>query len=174
MGLGVRQTALVLAPSGRRRIWASARSRCAKLDRKQVVLSLNNLCGSGSFFELWIAETCIPARAGRGLSVQPIPSMAFFQVDFVGCRRRMADGDVGASTEDQRRAQRVPFVDRAVLQIGSTETPSKFVNFSKRRGAALLRHHGGCRPGAKFNCRSRVSGWSFGATRLSDIETRKA
>lgn len=44
----------------------------------------------------------------------------------------MADGDGGASTQDQRRARRIPFADRAVLQIGSTETHSKFVNFSER------------------------------------------
>jgi len=44
----------------------------------------------------------------------------------------MADGDGGASTQDQRRARRVPFAARAIVQIGPTETRSKFVNFSER------------------------------------------
>jgi hypothetical protein len=68
------------------------------------------------------------------LSFQPIPPLGFFpQLTLLRVEaewQMVAIG--GASTQDQRRARRVPFADRAVLQIGSTETPSKFVNFSER------------------------------------------
>src|SRR5690348_16026088 len=56
----------------------------------------------------------------------------FSTIDLVGSRGRMADGDGGASTQDQRRARRVPFAARAIVQIVPTETRSKFVNFSER------------------------------------------